>query len=129
MGPHTFRTSRPIPAPLPVPPPTVSIARIRTLITIPEDCRMPRRVIARIVPLLVGLVSPTLPAQSASPAPTPAAHAARGLVVPVDYRKLKNGLKVVLSRDTTTPTAAVAVYYNIGFRNEPRNRTGFAHLF
>jgi hypothetical protein len=34
----------------------------------------------------------------------------------------------VLSRDTTTPTTCVAVYYNIGFRNEPRG-TGFAHLF
>jgi len=49
--------------------------------------------------------------------------------VPVDYYKLKNGLKVVLSRDTTAPTAVVAVYYNIGFRIEPRDRTGFAHLF
>jgi predicted Zn-dependent peptidase len=49
--------------------------------------------------------------------------------VPVDYYKLPNGLKVVLSRDTTTPTTCVAVYYNIGFRNEPRDRTGFAHLF
>ena len=35
----------------------------------------------------------------------------------------------MLSRDTTAPTAVVAVYYNIGFRNEPRDRTGFAHLF
>jgi predicted Zn-dependent peptidase len=51
------------------------------------------------------------------------------LQVPVEYYKLPNGLKVVLSRDTTTPTACVAVYYNIGFRNEPKNRTGFAHLF
>ena len=51
------------------------------------------------------------------------------LEVPVEYYKLPNGLKVVLSRDTTTPTACVAVYYNIGFRNEPKNRTGFAHLF
>jgi len=51
------------------------------------------------------------------------------LNIPVDYYKLGNGLKVVLSRDTTAPTAVVAVYYNIGFRNEPRNRTGFAHLF
>jgi zinc protease len=49
--------------------------------------------------------------------------------VPVDYYKLPNGLKVVLSRDATSPTAVVAVYYNIGFRNEPRDRTGFAHLF
>ncbi len=49
--------------------------------------------------------------------------------VPVDYSELDNGLKVVLSRDTTTPVVTVAVYYNIGFRIEPRNRTGFAHLF
>ena len=51
------------------------------------------------------------------------------LQVPVEYYKLPNGLKVVLSRDTTTPTACVALYYNIGFRNEPKDRTGFAHLF
>jgi predicted Zn-dependent peptidase len=52
-----------------------------------------------------------------------------GFNVPVDYYKLPNGLKVVLSRDMTVPTAVVAVYYGIGFRNEPRDRTGFAHLF
>jgi predicted Zn-dependent peptidase len=49
--------------------------------------------------------------------------------VPVTYYKLPNGLKVVLSPDKTAPTVVVAVYYNIGFRNEPKNRTGFAHLF
>ena len=49
--------------------------------------------------------------------------------VPVEYYKLDNGLKVVLSEDNTSPTAVVAVYYNIGFRIEPKNRTGFAHLF
>ncbi len=68
---------------------------------------------------------------AAESAQAPAAPAAQGgrLRVPVDYYKLPNGLKVVLSRDTTTPTACVAVYYNIGFRNEPKDRTGFAHLF
>ena len=35
----------------------------------------------------------------------------------------------MFSRDTTAPTAVVAVYYNIGFRIEPKDRTGFAHLF
>ena len=49
--------------------------------------------------------------------------------VPVDYYKLDNGLKVILSQDKTSPTVVVAVYYNIGFRIEPKNRTGFAHLF
>lgn len=52
-----------------------------------------------------------------------------GLEVPVEYYKLDNGLKVVLSQDKTAPTIAVGVYYNIGFRIEPKNRTGFAHLF
>jgi predicted Zn-dependent peptidase len=60
----------------------------------------------------------------------PAAAAAQArFSVPVDYYKLPNGLRVVLSRDTTAPTVVVAVYYNIGFRIEPKDRTGFAHLF
>jgi len=58
----------------------------------------------------------------------PAARA-QLLSVPVQYTKLDNGLKVVLSPDAAAATAVVAVYYNIGFRIEPRDRTGFAHLF
>ena len=57
------------------------------------------------------------------------AAAAEALKVPFEYHKLDNGLKVVLSKDTTAPTATVTVYYNIGFRIEPKGRTGFAHLF
>ena len=49
--------------------------------------------------------------------------------VPVEYYKLPNGLRVVLSSDHTAPTVIVAVYYHIGFRIEPKDRTGFAHLF
>lgn len=49
--------------------------------------------------------------------------------VPVEYYKLDNGLKVILSQDKSSPTVVVATYYNIGFRIEPRDRTGFAHLF
>jgi len=49
--------------------------------------------------------------------------------VPVTYYKLPNGLRVALSKDTTAPLTVVAVYYNIGFRIEPKDRTGFAHLF
>jgi zinc protease len=49
--------------------------------------------------------------------------------VPVEYYKLPNGLRVVLSEDHTAPTVCVGVYYRIGFRIEPRDRTGFAHLF
>jgi zinc protease len=51
------------------------------------------------------------------------------LKVPVEYYKLPNGLRVVLSPDHTAPTVCVGVYYRIGFRVEPKDRTGFAHLF
>ena len=66
---------------------------------------------------------------SAAAAGKPAPAGAGRFQIPVEYHKLDNGLKVVLSRDTTAPKAVVAVYYNIGFRIEPRDRTGFAHLF
>ena len=51
------------------------------------------------------------------------------LTVPIEYHKLDNGLKVVLSPDHTSPIVTTAVYYGIGFRVEPKDRTGFAHLF
>ncbi|NTX07547.1 insulinase family protein [Myxococcus sp. CA051A] len=74
--------------------------------------------------------APPAPAEApAVAAPAPAPAETPKLQVPVDYFKLDNGLKVVLSRDTTAPKTAIGVYYNIGFRIEPKNRTGFAHLF
>lgn len=54
---------------------------------------------------------------------------AKPLNVPVVYYKLPNGLKVVISEDHMAPVVSVAVYYNVGFRLEPKGRTGFAHLF
>lgn len=60
--------------------------------------------------------------------PAPAAAPAR-LNVDMQYYTLPNGLRVVLAKDAIAPTVTVGVYYGIGFRVEPRNRTGFAHLF
>jgi zinc protease len=73
--------------------------------------------------------APAAIAAPAPPPPTPPAAPNIRFDVPVEYHKLDNGLKVVLSPDPTAPTATVAVYYGIGFRVEPRERTGFAHLF
>jgi predicted Zn-dependent peptidase len=69
---------------------------------------------------------PPSPASTAAVQPTPAPPAFK---IPVEYYKLGNGLRVVLSEDHAVPIATVAVYYGIGFRVEPRDRTGFAHLF
>ncbi len=42
---------------------------------------------------------------------------------------LSNGLRVILSPDRSIPVVSVAVYYDVGSRNEIEGRTGFAHLF
>jgi len=56
-------------------------------------------------------------------------HSDARLAVPVEFHSLSNGLRVVLSRDSSVPLARVGVYYAAGPRREPRGRGGFAHLF
>jgi len=51
------------------------------------------------------------------------------LQIPIESTTLGNGLRVVISPDRAAPIVTVGVYYNIGFRLEPRGRSGFAHLF
>ncbi|MBM3807347.1 MAG: insulinase family protein [Acidimicrobiia bacterium] len=67
------------------------------------------------LPALLLFVTASVPAQT--------------FTVAVDYFKLDNGLKVVVSTDRSAPVVLVEVIYNIGFRVEPKGRTGFAHLF
>jgi zinc protease len=71
-------------------------------------------------PMLRGDQAPTVSTQPTQP---DAPH------IPIEYYKLPNGLRVVLSVDHSVPVATLAIYYHIGMRIEPRNRTGFAHLF
>jgi predicted Zn-dependent peptidase len=69
---------------------------------------------------------------SAAPRETsqaPRASSTAGYVVPVFYTKLPNGLRIVVSEDRSAPMVTVEVMYKIGFRIEPKGRTGFAHLF
>ncbi|HEY2867082.1 MAG TPA: pitrilysin family protein [Pyrinomonadaceae bacterium] len=47
----------------------------------------------------------------------------------IEEYSLKNGLRVVLNKDEAVPVVSLAVYYNVGSRNERPGRTGFAHLF
>jgi zinc protease len=82
----------------------------------------------RTVPLATFATFAAL-AVAASACADRAPQAAAKLSAEVEYYTLPNGLKVVLSHDATVPTVGVGVYYHVGFRNEPRGRTGFAHLF
>ncbi len=69
-----------------------------------------------------GCTAPTQPAATPD-------RAVAALAVPVEYYTLSNGLRVVLSEDRSVPVATIGVYYNIGFRIDPKDRTGFAHMF
>jgi zinc protease len=49
----------------------------------------------------------------------------------LDYQKytLDNGLTVIVHEDRKAPVVAVSVWYDVGSRDEPEGKTGFAHLF
>ena len=81
------------------------------------------RYLAILFGALAGVAVASSPASAASPSP------AAKLQVDMQYYTLPNGLRVVLSRDASAPIVTVSVYYGIGFRVEPRDKTGFAHLF
>ncbi|MBA2736143.1 MAG: insulinase family protein, partial [Pyrinomonadaceae bacterium] len=63
---------------------------------------------------------------------TNAVHAQNGdRLPPIKYTeyKLKNGLRVIMHQDKSTPIVGVNVWYHVGSKNETAGRTGFAHLF
>ncbi|EIZ78622.1 peptidase M16 domain-containing protein [Novosphingobium sp. Rr 2-17] len=68
-----------------------------------------------------------------TPAPVPPAASPQELVSKVDipYEKfvLPNGLTTIVHTDRKAPIVAVTLYYKVGSKNEPRGRTGFAHLY
>ena len=60
-----------------------------------------------------------------------AAKPARGAKVDIPYESftLPNGLRVIVHTDRKAPIVAVNVWYHVGSKDEPKGRTGFAHLF
>jgi zinc protease len=70
-------------------------------------------------------------AQTTAPKPPASAPApaAAGPSVPFEKYSLDNGLTVLLHRDPSLPIVAVEVWYRVGPVNEPKGRSGFAHLF
>lgn len=75
--------------------------------------------------------SESAPAGKSQKAEPPPAASRRAKSFDIDYKefKLKNGLRILLSEDHRSPTFSICVTYNVGSRDEPPGRTGFAHLF
>jgi zinc protease len=49
--------------------------------------------------------------------------------IPYEKFQLENGLTVIVHEDRKAPIVGVAVWYNVGSKDEPQGKTGFAHLF
>jgi zinc protease len=68
------------------------------------------------------------PAAATATGADPAALLAR-VNIPYTTFTLSNGLRVIVHEDHKAPVVAVSVWYNVGSKDEPAGRTGFAHLF
>ncbi|MCC7309078.1 MAG: insulinase family protein [Acidobacteria bacterium] len=47
----------------------------------------------------------------------------------IKERTLANGLRVVSVEDNSNPTVSIHVWYDVGGKNDPPGRSGFAHMF
>ncbi len=52
-------------------------------------------------------------------------------VAPINFkeRMLANGMQIVTYQDNSSPSVTIQVWYNVGSKNDPPKRNGFAHLF
>ena len=86
----------------------------------------------RIVTGLVAAIALAACASSSTQGAGPTAPQAGALTIaPLAYtlRTLPNGLRVYAMPDPNTANVAVHVWYDVGSRDDPEGRSGFAHLF
>jgi len=77
-------------------------------------------------PAVVEAPAPAV-AAPAEPAPVPALI--EQVAIPHEEFQLANGLTVLVHTDRKAPVVGVATWYNVGSKDEPKGKTGFAHLF
>ena len=73
------------------------------------------------------------PVATASPAgsnePVAVATLVDQVAIPHQSFRLDNGLTVIVHEDRKAPVVGVSMWYNVGSKDEPKGKTGFAHLF
>ena len=79
-----------------------------------------------VAPEAPGAMEPAAPAAAE---PAPLASLVSQVDIPHETFKLANGLTVIVHEDRKAPVVAVSTWYNVGSKDEPAGKTGFAHLF
>ncbi|WP_298284958.1 pitrilysin family protein [Novosphingobium sp.] len=70
-----------------------------------------------------------VPATAQEVKPAPLADLVAKVQIPYESITLDNGLTVLVHTDRKAPVVAVSIWYGVGSKNEPKGKTGFAHLF
>ena len=81
--------------------------------------------------LILASYPATVLAQTSDPTAqaAPVSDLLAGVRIPYETFTLDNGLTVIVHEDRSNPIVTVSVWYNVGSKDEPAGRTGFAHLF
>ncbi|MCL6698666.1 insulinase family protein [Sphingomonas sp. NSE70-1] len=75
------------------------------------------------------LVAAIAPAQPVPAEAAPVSALVSQVSIPHQSFVLDNGLTVIVHEDRKAPVVAVSMWYNVGSKDEPKGKTGFAHLF
>ncbi|RIA43981.1 putative Zn-dependent peptidase [Hephaestia caeni] len=80
---------------------------------------------------LPAVAAPVAAAQAAATADAaaPVSELVAEVDIPYEQFTLANGLRVIVHTDRKAPIVAVSVWYDVGSKEEPKGKTGFAHLF
>lgn len=81
---------------------------------------------------LAAPITPALADHHAAAAPQATADLpslVKQVTIPYQEFELPNGLTVLVHEDRKAPVVSVTVWYNVGSKDEPKGKTGFAHLF
>ena len=74
-------------------------------------------------------MAPPAAAARTADEPAPVADLVREVTIPHQRFTLANGLTVIVHEDRKAPVVGVSTWYNVGSKDEPAGKTGFAHLF
>ncbi len=77
----------------------------------------------------VAPIAAEAPAVAAPAGPVPVPALIEEVAIPHQSFQLANGLTVLVHEDHKAPVVAVSTWYNVGSKDEPAGKTGFAHLF
>jgi predicted Zn-dependent peptidase len=80
-------------------------------------------------PVAALLLACTSPLAAKTQATAPLSALIDRVDIPYEQFTLANGLKVLVHTDRKAPIVGVTVYYDVGSKQEPKGKTGFAHLF